>query len=146
MIKLARSVVILTVIFLTVGCSHVATTSSVPTRAALPSWNMETPQLECITPDDVAQNSTKLPDQLQQGQHIIAYAVPGSRVIYNGRELAVTPNGRFELDILSNASNLLKLNVFPEGQPPGIARFWVYPASKLSQSTNAVSQSQLASG
>jgi|SRR5690348_2893301 len=147
MINITRPFVIAAVSFLTVCCSHVAAKSSALPNTGSPSGNMGAPLIsECITQDDVAGASTKLPSNLQQGQHVIGYVIPKSRVIYNGQELRVKGDGALEFDIPVNAPQILKLQVTPPGQLQGTVEAWVSPATKTTEPTNRLQSTELASG
>lgn len=146
MINLTRLFVIAAVMFLTVYCSHVAAKSSALTNTGSPSGKMGAPLIECITQDDIAGASTKLPSNLQQGQHVIGYVIPKSRVVYNGQELRVKDDGAFEFNIPVNAPQILKLRVTPPGQLPGTVEAWVSPATKATEPTNRLQSTELSSG
>ena len=147
MINITRLVVIVTVSLLTVCCSHLAVKSSALANAGSPSGNTGAPPIsECITPDDIVGASTKLPSNLQQGQHVIGYVIPKSRVVYNGQELRVKGDGAIEFDIPVNAPQILKLQVTPPDQMQGTVEAWVSPATKTTEPTNRLQSAELASG
>ncbi|MDQ2972094.1 MAG: hypothetical protein M3R20_03805 [Pseudomonadota bacterium] len=143
---ITRSFRSLVIPLLLVACAGTATQQqsnrySMPPRAVM----------ECMTPNDIAENSVKLPRGIEQGQLVIGYAVPGSRVGYNDHELSVSNNGAFKFHVPRDAPFVLQLQVTPPGGTEGVVVRPVTQSRNPNERTNAlpksaVTLSQLANG